>query len=157
MKQPDQASSRIRDMFTNQFVGRSGVDELAALKEQGPLVFGPEDPIYQSPELLDRLVMQICAECRITIAYFEEKYKLYAIRVLGYDPQKALTQRSNMLKMMRKGHITMRRFLEFVCRVLELPLEKVRFEFVQPTQQNSKLTVDVEGLSRSSTMHLSEE
>ena len=147
MERPDPANSRIRDMFVNKFSGRSDVDELEALKQQGPLLFTEDDPIFTSAEPLDRLAVQLCTKQHITFKYFEEKYKLYAIRMLGYHPQQASTCRSNMLKMMRKGHITWRRFFEFCCRVLELPLERVMFQFDLPSNRE-KCTIEVSGLSR---------
>ena len=46
MEKPDQANSRIRDMFVNKYARRQEIDELEALKEQGELIFTENDPIF---------------------------------------------------------------------------------------------------------------
>lgn len=140
MEKPDQANSRIRDMFVNKFARRQAVDELEALKEQGDLIFTENDPIWHSTYPLDQVAVKLCQDSRITEPYFQEKYKMYAIKVLGQHPTQASTQRSNMLKMMRRGHITFKRLMEFCCRVLGMPLKSLAFEFNHPTRDN---TVDI--------------
>ena len=140
MEKPDQANSRIRDMFVNKFARRQAVDELEALKEQGDLIFTENDPIWHSTYPLDQVAVKLCQDSRITEPYFQEKYKMYAIKVLGQHPTQASTQRSNMLKMMRRGHITFKRLMEFCCRVLGMPLKSLAFEFNHPTRNN---TVDI--------------
>ncbi len=137
MEKPDQNNSRIRDMFVNRFASRQAVDSLDILKEQGPLIFTENDPIWHSTYPLDQVAVQLCKDSRITEPYFQEKYKNYAIKVLGQHPQQASTQRSNMLKMMRRGHITFKRLMEFCCRVLGMPLKTLAFEFKQPTKDQS--------------------
>jgi hypothetical protein len=140
MEKPDQANSRIRDMFVNKYARRQEIDELEALKEQGELIFTENDPIFYSTYPLDQVAVKLCQDSRITEPYFQERYKMYAIKVLGQHPQQASTQRSNMLKMMRRGHITFKRLMEFCCRVLGMPLKTLAFEFNHPTKTN---TVDI--------------
>lgn len=137
MERPDQNNSRIRDMFVNRFSERKAVDSLEILKEEGPLIFTENDPIWHSTHPLDRVAVRLCKDSRITELYFQERYKNYAIKVLGQHPQQASTQRSNMLKMMRRGHITFKRLMEFCCRVLGMPLKTLAFEFKQPTNEQS--------------------
>lgn len=148
MEKPDQNSSRIRDMFVNRFSERKAVDSLEILKEEGPLIFTESDPIWHSTYPLDQVAVQLCKDSRITEPYFQEKYKNYAIKVLGQHPQQASTQRSNMLKMMRRGHITFKRLMEFCCRVLGMPLKTLAFEFKQPAKGQS-LDIVLTDLNRS--------
>lgn len=154
MQKPDQANSRIRDMFVNRFAARKHFDELEVLKEQGKPLFSENDPIYNSTQVLDRFVIRCCQDNHITEPYFHEKYTRYAINVLGYHPTQASTQRSNMLKMMKKGNITFKRFIEFCCRVLDMPLNKMSFEFTKPSGE--RFNMELNDLSKQ-PIDLSEE
>ena len=133
MQKPDPSKSRINDIFTARFENMQPVDELEQLKHHGDPLFTELDPVYKSSWLLDRMLVKICSENHITEAYFAEKYKLYALKVLGMHPTQASNNRSNLLKALKAGNITFKRFLEVVCKVLAFNIEQVVFEVVEPS------------------------
>lgn len=133
MQKPDPSKSRINDIFTARFENMQPVDELEQLKHHGDPLFTELDPVFRSSWLLDRMLVKICEENHITEAYFAEKYKLYALKVLGMHPTQASNNRSNLLKALKAGNITFKRFLEVVCKVLAFNIEQVVFEVVEPT------------------------
>lgn len=133
MQKPDPAKSRINDIFTARFENMQPVDELEQLKHHGDPLFTENDDVYKSSWLLDRLLVKICQENHITETYFAEKYKMYGLKILGMHPTQASNNRSNLLKALKAGNITFKRFLEVVCKVLAFNIDQVIFEVIEPT------------------------
>lgn len=128
MKKPDPTKSRIATQFANRFEQMVDLDELEQLKAQSPKLF-TKDEINESAWHWDRILRKICVENNISVAYFDEKYRLYATLVLGMDSIKTSNNRSNLYKALKAGNITYKRFVEVTCGVLGYKIEDLDISF----------------------------
>ena len=74
------------------------------------------------------MIRKLCVENNITEEYFNERYKIYAMKELGMLPNQASNNRSNLTKALKLGGITFKRFLEVACMVLGFTIENLIFE-----------------------------
>lgn len=128
MKKPDPTNSNIRDIFQLCYGSQNPSDSFELFKEKGTPLFNDDDPIVHSTHPLDQVLMDIVKKMNITDEYFTEKYKDYALRFKGYHIIQTSNNKSNLLKALKSGNITMKRFLE-VNRVLDLTPVRYLFEF----------------------------
>lgn len=128
MIKPDPSQSRIKDIFAKTLANASKADELEQLKLAGTPLFTDED-ITETSWPLDRLIRRLCVENNITEEYFNERYKVFAMKELGMHPTQASNNRSNLVKALKAGNITYKRFLEVACMVLGFTIENMVFEF----------------------------
>ena len=128
MNKPVPAHSRVRDIIAETITMPSSMDELEKLKHQGPLLFTEQD-IYATSWPLDQVLRELCVRNSITEAYFTERYKLYALQVLGKHPTQASNDRSNAVKALKLGHITYKRLIEIAENVLGLKIMNMKFVF----------------------------
>jgi len=129
MIKPDPNNSRICREFADYIekVHATDTDDLEYLKSTGDPLF-TEEELRQAIHPLDRLVRRICVERNITTDYFREKHDRQCAYMLGMLPEQAQNKRSNLLKALKQGDITMKRFLEMVCFVLELDIKNMIVE-----------------------------
>ena len=130
MKHPGPESSSI---ITQQFEDLTGtllpVDQVELLKESGDPLFTEEEANAACDQLV-HVFRQLCVKERITVDYFNEKYKSYAIKVLGKTPTSAANNRANIIKMLKKGDsISWKKFLELTHLVLGLHPESISIQF----------------------------
>ena len=142
MKKPSPESSSI---ITQQFEDLTGVllplDQVEQLKKIGDPLFTPEE-VNASSDLLVHTFRRLCAEESITMDYFCEKYKHYAITVLGKTPQAAANNRANIIKMLKRGErLSWKKFLELTQLVLGLKPETISIVFsVIKSQEQIKIS-----------------
>ena len=129
MNRPDPAKSKMRDLFAEIVTVSSKASDLEKLKNIGPLLFEPSS-IYETDWKLDQILRELCVRNHITEQYFNEMHKLYSIQVLGKHPTKASNDRNNMVKSLRNGHITAKRFIEAVVNVLDFKLDDLRIGLI---------------------------
>lgn len=107
----------------------SSVLESDSLKETGELLFTEKEASATS-DLLVGVFRKLCVQEHVTLPYFNEKYKQYAIMVLGKTPQSAANNRTNILKMLKRGDkLSWKKFLELTQLVLGFRPDKVIVEF----------------------------
>lgn len=140
MDKPNPELSRIKENFLSKFTNIVKTDELEALKQTGELIFKPED-INATPWAPDRLLRRLFVENNITDAYFNEKYKIYAYLKLGLHPIKASNNRSNIMKAIKKGHITYTKLIEVINNILGFEITDMMFVFSDPS--GSKHTIQL--------------
>ena len=138
MIKPDSSQSRIKDIFAKTLANTTKVDELEQLKLAGTPMF-TDDEINATSWPLDRLIRRLCVENNITEEYFNERYKIYAMKELGMHPAQASNNRSNLTKALKAGNITYKRFLEVACMVLGFTVENMVFEFADREGNVQKL------------------
>ncbi len=127
MQKPNPTNSKISDLFAA-FYAQNGKDEFESLKENGTPLFSPDDPIMASTHPLDKILLKLVKKLNVTEEYFTEKYKDYALRCKGYHIIQTSNNKSNLLKALKSGQITIKRFLE-MSRILGLTPTRYRFEF----------------------------
>lgn len=140
MNRPDpELSSRISEEFDDLAGVTMSLDDVERLKNVGEPLFTKDD-IYATADQLSQLFRSICVENHITEAYFNEKYKQYAINVLGKTPQSAANNRANTIKLMKHGdRLTWKKFLEIVTLVLGIRLKNI-IAVLQNTNTNEVKT-----------------
>ena len=122
MKRPDQNASRIRSVFNDTFSEMNKLDALEPFKAQGELLFTKEDLMAENLGFLDRFIRTYCIKNHITYPYFYQRYRVHALMDLGLDPATASTNRSNLLRRIKDGGITLKCFMQ-VCAALGLTLD----------------------------------
>ena len=130
MKKPSPDSSSI---ITHDFEDLTGgllpIDQVEQRKTEGEPLF-TEKEMNASCDLLVHTFRRLCVEQHIGREYFEEKYKRYAIMVLGKTPQAAINNRSNIIKMLKRGDkISWKKFIELTELVLGLKPETISIVF----------------------------
>lgn len=125
MKKPDPIiSSKIKEEFDD-ITGCDTVSDVERLKNVGELLFDASE-IYSTADQLSQIFRKMCVENNITEAYFNEKYKQYAINTLGKFPQSAANNRANTVKMLKHGErLSWKKFLELTTLVLGLKIKDV--------------------------------
>ena len=88
-----------------------------------------EKDIYATSWPLDQLLRELCVKNHITEAYFNERYKIYALQELGKLPTQASNDRSNTVKAIKNGYITYKRLIEVAQHVLGLNVMRMQFVF----------------------------
>ena len=132
MKKPSpESSSIITHEFDDVIGGLMPLDQVERLKQDGPLLFTEED-VNASTDLLVHEFRQLCVVEHITQKYFEEKYKRYAIAVLGKTPQAAMNNKANIVKMLQNcSKISWKKFIELTHLVLGFKPEIVNIIFTK--------------------------
>jgi hypothetical protein len=130
VKKPDPESTSI---ITHDFDDLTGSlvppDQLERLKYVGEPLF-TEKEMNASCDLLVHTFRQLCVVEHISQKYFDEKYKIYAITVLGKTPQAAMNNKSNIVKMLKRGDkLSWKKFIELTHLVLGLKPEIVNIIF----------------------------
>lgn len=143
MERPDEKSTRIKEAFLQKFQNSTRIDELEQLKLIGKLIFTEED-VNSSPWPPDRLLRRLFVDNRITDAYFNEKYKLYAYVKLGLPPSKASNNRTNILKALKKGHITYNKLIEVISNILGYEITDMILVFNDPCGRRQKIELKEE-------------
>ena len=117
MRKPDPNASRVRNIITENLLRDIKLKDIENYRNQGELLFTEED-INATPWPLDRFIRSIMVQNRITEPYFNELYKIYAMEKLGQLPSQASNNRSNLVKALKCGGITYKRFIEAIECVL---------------------------------------
>lgn len=105
------------------------VNDSEKLKDTGDLLFTEQEAAATS-DLLVSVFRKLCVQEHVTLPYFNEKYKQYAIMILGKTPQSAANNRTNILKMLKRGDkLSWKKFLELTQLVLGFRPDKVIIEF----------------------------
>jgi hypothetical protein len=141
MKKPSPESSSIITQEFDEFASTlvpsdySGTllpaDQVERLKWEGKPLF-TEKEVNAAYDPLMYVFRRLCVDEHITEEYFTEKYKNYAINVLGKTPQGALNNRTNILKQLKKfDTITAKRFYELTELVLGIKPEWLHMRFVR--------------------------
>lgn len=130
MKKPSPESSSI---ITQNFDDLTGSllppDEVEKLKLSGDLLF-TEEEMNATCDHLVHMFRQLCVVEHITKNYFDQKYRHYAITVLGKTPQAASNNKSNIIKMLKRGDkISWKKFIELTELVLGLKPEMISIVF----------------------------
>lgn len=130
MKKPSPESSSI---ITQEFDDLTGSlltpDETEQLKLCGEPLF-TEEEMNATCDHLVHMFRQLCVVEHITKEYFDEKYRRYAITVLGKTPQAASNNKSNIIKMLKRGDkISWKKFIELTELVLGLKPEMISIVF----------------------------
>lgn len=128
MNKPDPRQSRVRDLISETTTIIKKVEDLEKLKQQGPLLFEEKD-IYATSWPLDQLLRELCVRNHITEAYFNERYKIYALQELGKLPTQASNDRSNTVKAIKNGYITYKRLIDVAQHVLGFNVMRLQFVF----------------------------
>jgi len=97
-----------------------------ALRRSGTPVFVAAD-IAESENFLDRFLRMIFVRKRITNEYLATRCRNYAINVLNIHPTKANSPGSNLLRALKKGDISQKRFNEALISVLGYRIEDMEF------------------------------
>ena len=126
------------------------LDEIEKLKLEGPLLFNEEEA-NATCDLLVHTFRQLCLVEHVTKKYFDEKYKRYAVTVLGKTPQAASNNKSNIIKMLQKGDkISWKKFLELTHLVLGLKPEMISIIFSSvKNKEEIKISTNAEKISSS--------
>lgn len=77
--------------------------------------------------ICDKILRRWCIDHNITVEYFSEAYQIYARDILLMHPTKIPHQRTNLMKALKTGGITWKRFDMALFRVLGFRLEDVVF------------------------------
>lgn len=140
MTPPKANMEQIRDSFMARFAGVKKVDELEALKFIGEPLFTTEE-ITETAWPLDRLLRKLCVDNRITDAYFNERYKIYAYVKLGLHPTKACNNKNNIMKAIKKGHITYTKLVEVASKILGFEISNMVFTFNAPAGSRQTISL----------------
>ena len=97
-------------------------------KQVGVPLFTEED-IEKGVNQLDKILRAILVRNNITLDYFNEKFKEYAINVEGIHPEKLRSKKGNLLKALKNGRITFRTFMETLAGAFGFKLIDMAFEF----------------------------
>jgi len=77
--------------------------------------------------VLDRILRRVFVDHQISVHYFKEEYHRYALQFTNPDDvRRARSGFDNMLKALRVGNITMKRFLIALIGVLRYRLEDLQ-------------------------------
>ena len=105
-----------------------GALDFEPLKKEGQLIFTEED-VKSSKSPLDYLLRSLFYQTSVTDAYFNARHRQYA-GDLNMDFQKATNAKNNLMKALRKGNITISRFIEALVNVLRLSVKDIRWEVI---------------------------
>ena len=112
VKNPDEVSSSIFRNFTDMSGLLVPADETEILKEEGELLFEPKD-ITSTSDMLVSTFCRLCVIEHITVKFFTEMFKRYAILKLGRTPQSASNNKTNAIKMLKhEDKISWKKFTE---------------------------------------------
>lgn len=140
MNPPKANLNHIRDSFMERFANVNKVDELESFKFIG-------DPLFAEYEInltawpLDRMLRKLCVDNRITDTYFNERYKLYAYVKLGLHPTKAGNNKNNIMKAIKKGHITYTKFVEVASKILGFEVTNMVVVFNSATGERQTISL----------------
>lgn len=114
--------------------------ETESLKYEGPMLF-TEKETTETSDLLVSVFRRLCVQEHVSLAYFNEKYKQYAILILGKTPQSAANNRTNILKMLKHGDkLSWKKFLELTQYVLGFKPEDVAFKFTKTNNEEIQIS-----------------
>ena len=133
----------ITKLFEHRFFGKTTY-ELDQLKVTGTPLFTKED-IFATTGLWDRILRGLCVRDRITVEYFNERYKDYALNVVFMAEGKVNTEKNNLLKAIKRGGITTNRFMVAVCNVLGYEISKV--DLIMTTKQGKDVSITTDDLA----------
>lgn len=124
------------------------LDQVEKLKQEGPPLFTREE-MNATCDFLVHVFRQLCVDEHISKRYFDEKYRHYAVTVLGKTPQAASNNKSNIIKMLKKGDkISWKKFLELTHLVLGLKPEMVSMIFKRvKSKEEIKISTSAEAIS----------
>lgn len=120
------------------------IDKVEQLRQEGTPLFTEKD-VGATSDIILSMFRRLCVQEHITKEYFDEKYKQYAILVLGKTPQSAMNNKANIVKELKKGEkLSSRRFMELTQLVLGLKPTLATFVFVTEDNQEIPITVRTE-------------
>lgn len=135
-----QPKSKIMEEFDDLVSDLQPVDTVERLKYEGDLLFTPEE-ITATSDLLVSVFRKLCVQEHVTLSYFKERYKQYAILILGKTPQSADNNRTNILKMLKRGDkLSWKKFLELTQLVLGFKPEDVIIRFVKTNNEEIQIS-----------------
>lgn len=107
-------------------------DQIEELKQKGTPLF-TEEEVNATADQLNLIFRKLCVDQHITLEYFTEKYKIYAMTKLGKTPQGALNNKTNIVKQLKHtDKITWTRFNELTALVLGIKPEFLKIVFSTP-------------------------
>jgi hypothetical protein len=127
-------SDSIAKAFASRFEGKE-IPETLLIKDGGVPLFTKEQ-INETPDMLDKLLRSILVDNNITKEYFSERAKAYAFSI-GIHQTKVGNYKSNILKTLKKGKITYRKFEEIVHYILGYPIEHLNIGLIKDKQLKS--------------------
>lgn len=137
---PSLGESSIFQDFVDEVANLLPLNETEELKNSGELLF-TEKEAAATNDLLVSIFRKLCVQEHITLPYFNEKYKQYAIMILGKTPQSAANNRTNILKMLKRGDkLSWKKFLELTQLVLGFRPEDVMIRFVKTNNDEIKIS-----------------
>ena len=87
-----------------------------------------ETDILDTNNVLDMLMRYIFVANKITLEYFNVKFKEYAKGKVKIFPKKMNSQRNNLLKAIRKGNISYFMFITIIVHILEYNIENLSID-----------------------------
>lgn len=102
--------TRIDDTFEDLFkqVPQHHVD---SMRTTGTLIFEPSQ-VCETTHKHDRILRGFLVQNRVTVEYFGERFRSWAMISRGVFHTEVNTQKNNLLKALRKGYITFNKFEE---------------------------------------------
>ena len=98
------------------------------------LLIRPGKPLFTKDDLIgrhlnahDKILRVACIRNSITEEYFTECFNRYALEVLNEMPTKIYHQKLNLLRAIRSGGITTKRFNDALCSVLRGQINEVAY------------------------------
>ena len=94
----------------------------------GTLLFTKES-VERGINQLDKILRLLLWRNKITLEYFNDKFKEYALNVEGIHPTRLRSKKGNLLKALKNGRITFRTFMETLTGAFGFKLVDVTFKF----------------------------
>lgn len=136
--------SGISKAFASRFEGKPVID-ITKLREGGSPLF-TKDQVNETPYPLDRIIRAIIVDNHISKEYFSERAKTYAKLTLGIHQTKVGNYKSNILKTLKKGNISIRKFFEIVHHILGFPISDIKVNLATDENIRSYHVNNREGL-----------
>lgn len=108
------------------------VSYLEELKRLGTPLFTASDVNWEQ-SYLDYLLRSMFIKQNITQEYFEVMHKRYAMNDLAKPHDDVANNKANLLKSLKSGGITWKRFVEAVVNVLKYEIVDIRIEMKDPS------------------------
>ena len=102
-----------------------------SMERSGEPMFHPEE-IFETEHILDQMLRGIFVKRGITYQYFGDRFRHYAVNVLGLEQKMTNSNKGNLLKALRRGNITPKT-LDITFKVMGLQITDCMFELVDVT------------------------
>jgi hypothetical protein len=109
---------RFRDIIENQ-VGKINVSETLVSEEE----------VLKGKNHLDTILRKFLVDEQITKKIYDDKFIEYSKRSDGIHPSAIANKKGNLLKAIKTGRITFKKFIETVCGILGYTLINITITF----------------------------